>query len=125
MTIDSDETADLPGFNAHCHFQAPAMDALFHQCDLTGATSATVPDRNVLGVYAYASLDPTGQQLSSVVISLQFSNPRYVTMRAQKANRADQCSNGGRTETWTGTQQGDYKLFSQDLSNYDVVAVKV
>ena len=124
ITIDSQETFDLPGVFAHCFFHVPILDSTYHQCDLTGDTSSIIPGRQVQGVYAAASLDPSGRQTSFVYIAVQFTNPKYVPLRAQNASCTDECSNFGRLETWIGVQQGDYDLFSSGLSDYSIIPLQ-
>lgn len=74
--IESDETYDLPGFSAHCYRQVGLRDSSYNLCDIRNVYNNQNPGKNLNGIYASVSLDPSNRQNSQFYVAAQVSYPR-------------------------------------------------
>ncbi|KXS95143.1 hypothetical protein AC578_5117 [Pseudocercospora eumusae] len=99
--VEGQETADLPGFSAHCYQRNCPGDATIRQCQMTGGWSSTKPNRSVKSIDAAVQLFPDNAQQSKLTVQLTWD---------QKDS-----AGAGVTNIWSASQTGNYQFFSQNM----------
>ncbi|KAF7191448.1 hypothetical protein HII31_07471 [Pseudocercospora fuligena] len=99
--VEGKETADLPGFSAHCYQRNTPRDGTIRQCQMTGGWSSTKPNRSVKSIDASVQLFPKNAQQSKLTVQLTW-------------DQKDSAS-AGITNIWRASQTGNYQFFSQDM----------
>ncbi|KXT11821.1 hypothetical protein AC579_6074 [Pseudocercospora musae] len=99
--VEGKETADLPGFSAHCYQRITPRDGTIRQCQMTGGWSFTKPNRSVKSIDAAVQLFPRNARQSKLTVQLTWDQ--------------NDSASAAVTNIWRASQTGNYQFFTQNM----------